>query len=745
MSGASITWRQRLAAAMQQHQAGQFLQAVALYQALASEKPDDPDVLHLLGMALDQAGHPAQGKPAIELAIRLSPQVAAYRVTLGNACRAMDDNASAEQAYKEALLLDGAAIEAHNGLGLLAQMRQDWAAARQHFDAALAVDAAYVDARFNRAVTDWRAGHVEAALEAMGGLLASHPVFMPQVLLLAQKTLGDKDIANARRLIGLLTAAGAPEESRLVLAGKLAALEGNASDAEQLYRSVLERSPNNIDALRLLSHLLLEEQNFAAALPLLEHAHQLLPRDVPIFSALGTALMRSGAHERAASVLRQVVAHDPDAIASWGELAMACVKLFRYEEAIAALRRMIELDPDNAASYASLSSYEAQVGNLVAAEDAIARAIALDPDSTITLGNLANLRDLQGQADAAEAIYKQLLERDPEDGTTHTNLALLQLRQGRYAEGWRHYFWRAKGRDWSSPDGSRGLPRWDGEMPLKTGRLLVWGEQGVGDQIVYSSTLAEIARRGVDIVQATDRRLVPLFARSIPGIEVVADDAVFDPAALGITCQYPLADVAALVRVTPQDFAKHPSAYLKADVQRAGAFRTKYAGLGKPLLVGVSWNSHNPRAGRNKSLLLSDMAPLLRDDDVAYVSLQYGKATEDAARLWQETGITVVQDPDVDPLADIDAQAAQIAALDMVVTVSTAAAHIAAGLGIPTLVLLRQDWGQLWYWGEGQATPWYSSVRLCRAARGASAADLVAQAVPALQDMLASLRRSRSR
>src|SRR5690606_17470147 len=98
------------------------------------------------------------------------------------------------------------------------------------------------------------------------------------------------------------------------------------------------------------------------------------------------------------------------------------------------------------------------------------------------------------------SLFRRQLAQRPEDAGTHCNLSFLLLRQRRYGEAWRHYRWRWKGPNWTTPEtGNRGLPRWDGAIPAP-GRLLVWREQGIGDQILYAGLLPELAARGLDIV-----------------------------------------------------------------------------------------------------------------------------------------------------------------------------------------------------------------------------------------------------
>lgn len=743
MTTAPPDWRQRLAAAMQHHQAGRLAEAVSLYHGLIAEHPEEADALHLLGLALTQSGNPAQGRPIIELAIRQAPDVAGYHVTLGHACRALGLPTEAATAYDTALILQRNSTEALSGLADLALERSDWATARSYLQQALATDASSAEVRFNLVRTDLLAGARDSALPALRALLAEIPAYAAQAVLLTKQMLDRQDADSTEQLLVLLAPFTKFASHLALLRGAAAALRGDHDRALAEYQAVLAQHPDNVDALRQLSQQFLHLEAFDKAVPLLERAQSLAPQDIAIATSLGIACARSGAYDRAVPILQQVVAQDPENIVAWASLSASLAGLFQYEAACTALRKLIALDPAQPVNYVNLAGYEAILGNLDAAEAACNAALAHDVRSALARGALANLRGQQGRDGEAEALYRELLAETPEDATTATNLGLLLLRQGRYADGWPFFAARMQGKGWSSADGSRGLPRWDGKMPPeKDGRVLIWREQGIGDEILYAGVLPDLVARGVDILLAADARLVPLFARSFPAIQVVADSPSLDPTAFGgATCQLPMADAVALLRRGARDFSTHPRAYLKADPQRTALLRQRYTVAGRKRVIGVAWSSHNPRVGRNKSLTLTDMIPLLQAPDAAYVSLQYGAAAADPAGLRATTGITVIQDPEIDPLADIDGQAAQIAACDMVLTISTAAAHLAAALGMPTLVLLRQDWGQLWYWGErGETTPWYPTARICRAARGARAEELVGQAVPALQEMLAALR-----
>ncbi len=736
----AIAWRQRLERAVALHQAGQFVEAIRLYGEVLSERPDEVDALHLLGVAFEQAGEPARGKPFVELAAKRAPQVSAYRNSLGNIYKALGDRDAAQLAYLEALRLDSRSAEAHNNLGLLAQQARDWQTARTHFRNAVQLDAGYLPARFNLAVTDWLDGGQISALESFAAVLPQAPEYLGQLVELAKGSLGAKDSEGVQRLLALLDRYGIPPADRGLLAGGLAALEGDVAQAEEQYRAALAHAPDYIEILRRLSRLLMEREAFAEAVPLLERALLLQPEEMPVITALGVALSRTNAHERAIPLLKQAAESQPELPSIWVDLAQSCSKLNRLDEACEALARLIELDPERADNYSTLAGFEARRGNLARAEALCHEALRRDPEGGFAFGNLANIRGLQNRFGEAEDLFRRQFAVRPDDPTTHCNFSYMLLRLRRYREGWQHYSWRWEGPSWTTPEtGNCGLPRWDGKVPAP-GRVLIWREQGIGDQILYASLLPELAARELDIVFSTEKRLVPLLGRSLPGIEVVAHDDKMDVASMGLVCQRPLGDIAELCRPDAESFSRHPACYLKADPQRVSELRAKYASLPGRYRIGVSWNSRNPNTGRHKSVSVEDMQPLLQLRDAAFVSLQYGEAAADVDRLPRGA---IYRDPDIDPLRDIEGQAAQIATLDLVVTVSTAAAHLAAALGIPTLILLPEAWGQLWYWGhEGEQTPWYPQVRICRGETGERVDDIVERAMPMVRAMLAQTAQS---
>ena len=162
---------------------------------------------------------------------------------------------------------------------------------------------------------------------------------------------------------------------------------------------------------------------------------------------------------------------------------------------------------------------------------------------------------------------------------------------------------------------------------------------------------------------------------------------------------------------------------MQPDSAQVAAARDRLAGRRAALglaadarAIGLSWRSGNAEFGLHKSAPLAAWAPILELPGLVFVSVQYGDTLAELASLETETGHRIWQDAAVDPLRDMDAAAAQMATLDLVITVSNTAAHLAGGLGIPTWLLLPSPGpGLLWYWGvAGESVPFYPSLRCFR-------------------------------
>ncbi|MDF1792671.1 MAG: tetratricopeptide repeat protein [Thalassobaculaceae bacterium] len=385
--------------------------------------------------------------------------------------------------------------------------------------------------------------------------------------------------------------------------------------------------------------------------------------------------------------------------------------LERGPAARSAFRRTVSLQPSHASAwrYLGIQAFTALDG--AAAEAAWRRSLMLDPGDPAALYNLFQARRQRGQWDQAirAGVWSSVLK--PEDDTGAFDLGMLYLALGRWADGWPLYDRRIRLSSARLRPDRFALPHWDGH-PNPALRLLVWCDQNVGDEMQFAQLIPDLCQRVGHVTVECDARLVPVFARSFPSISVIARS---EPPASGTAAdaQIPQGHLGRILRPASDSFAATPRKWLTADAGTADRLRRRYRDWAKGApVVGIAWKSAN-QVFRGKNVPLEDWVPVLRVPGVRFLSLQYGEVADDLATLRDLSGVTVLHDPAISALHDLDGFGAQLDAVDLVISISNSTIHQACGLGRPVWAMLhlRPDWR----WGvEGETCPWFPTLRLYR-------------------------------
>jgi hypothetical protein len=422
---------------------------------------------------------------------------------------------------------------------------------------------------------------------------------------------------------------------------------------------------------------------------------------------------QAGHLDEAEQLYRRALAIDPQNADCLHLLGMIAFQSGQLTRAAALIRQAIELHPAAASYHSNLGNVLQAEGNLDEAEACYRRALELKPGQAEVHLNLGHTLKAQGEVDSALASYRQALTLKPDMAEARVAESTALLLQGDFASGWQGFEFRWQTRDYDTPLRNYPQPMWRGE-PLTSGRLLVWGEQGIGDEIMFAGVIPDLLRAGLPCVVDCDPRLQPLFARSFPRVEVLSGYHQDCDAALNIAAHLPSGSLPALLRASRESFAAAVP-YLVAGPAQRGRFRDRYHD-GRPR-IGLAWHTTNRKSGRTRSIDLNLFAPLFSLPDLRWISLQYGDhgALEDEVLA---AAAPLLIDREVDQLADIDTFAAQVASMDLVITIDNSTAHLAAALGVPTWLLL--PFAPDWRWQQtGDRSPWYPSMRLFRqAARG---------------------------
>jgi len=418
---------------------------------------------------------------------------------------------------------------------------------------------------------------------------------------------------------------------------------------------------------------------------------------------------QAGRLPEAERIYRQILAIDARQSDGLHLLGMVAYQAGRHHDAIAMIRKAISINGTQAAYHSNLGTVLQSQGTLDEAATCYERALALQPDLAEVHTNLGNIFQALDKLDQAIASHEQALELKPELPEAHYNLGLAQLLKGSFSSGWPNLEWRWQTKDHETPMRDYPQPLWTGEE-LASGRLLIWGEQGVGDEIMFAGLIPEVIRGGNRCVLECDRRLQPLFARSFPEIDVVPrNDPTYTPEP-DIVAHLPSGSLPNLLRQSSAAFAATRSPYLFADPSARQRMRSRYADGRR--LIGLAWHTTNRKSGRDRSLDLAFFTPLFARTDIRWITLQYGDH-DDLEKQAVSAKSPILIDRDVDQLSDIDGFAAQVAAMDMVMTIDNSTAHLAGALGVPTWVML--PFARDWRWFQTREdSPWYPTLRLFR-------------------------------
>ncbi len=524
---------------------------------------------------------------------------------------------------------------------------------------------------------------------------------------------------------------------------------GRLEEAEALCAALVAYLPDNGAAWALRGQIALKRGQYEDAANHLERALTLVPDEPDVMLNRAMALHGTGRHHEALMMLKQVLKRDPAnatafvytglcrlALGLQGEaadafnaaltlrpewpdalegFAMLSLSLDRPEKALTFARRALQNEPGRLASLELAGHACEKLGEYEVAGAYYHEAAGLRPDVN-TVTKLAAALQRMGRHEDAITAYRHALKRTPDSAALQHAQSISLLALGRLAEGWPQYAKRLTGVSHETSRTAGGPPL---QAPPQPGmRVVAWADQGIGEQLLFASLLPDLIATSAALALECDYRLAPLLQRSFPEVAVCPHTEPPHPA----LAEFPdgrfcLSDAAAWFRKDFGDFPQRDG-YLTADPGLTAALRAKYqSGHRTPRpLVGISWRrADGSPLSDAKSLPLSRWGPVLHVAGCTFVNLQYGDTKAEIEEASETAGVRIVSDPSIDPLINLDGFAAQVAAMDLVISTSSASAHMAGALGKPVWTLLPVGVGSLWHWFLAREdSPWYPSMRLFR-------------------------------
>ena len=468
------------------------------------------------------------------------------------------------------------------------------------------------------------------------------------------------------------------------------------------YDRALALKPADVQTWNSRGNALRELNRFDEALQSYDHALALAPNHADAWSSRGNVQRALGQYDQALQSCERALALKPNDAQMLNNQSVVLNELRRPDDALKKFDAVVQLDPTYADAWNNRGNALRLLSQHSQALQSYERALALKPNDTLTLNNQGvALHELLRFADALKS-FEAALKIDPNCADAHWNGAVSHLLTGDFAQGWPAYEWRLKIKKLNIDTRHFQAPRWHGSEPLHNKTILLYAEQGLGDVIQFCRYAQQVAALGARVVLEVQPALKTLLA-NLAGVTTLISQGDALPA---FDYHCPLLSLP-LIFKTDLHSIKGAS-YIARDAHKVQAWRAQLQPSQRKK-IGVVW-SGNPKHtnDHNRSIALEQFQTIF-DEQIDYYCLQKEIKPGDAARFKQTPHLHFVGEQ----LNDFSDTAALIELMDLVITIDTSVAHLAAAMGKPVWILLPfiPDWRWLL---ERSDSPWYDSVRLLR-------------------------------
>jgi tetratricopeptide (TPR) repeat protein len=469
--------------------------------------------------------------------------------------------------------------------------------------------------------------------------------------------------------------------------------------------------------------------DFKTSLQCYESALALAPDHHEIANNLGRLAYRMGMRDIAEKLFIHYLAQCPDAYEASNNLACCQRDEHRYGDAVETLRPAINANPENPLLWNTLGTVLADQGEFAAAIPFFDEALRLDPKFDRARynrsGSKLQLGDPAGALIDCEAALKGHMAEHERVMMSLAHATML-LASGEVARGWAAYEARLSPH---FPDNTQFLidrPRWTDGDDLEGKTLLVMGEQGLGDEVLFANILPDVIEAlGPDgtLILALEKRLTGLFQRSYPQAQIGPHNtysvdgrtvrlARFVEDMQRVDLWTPLASLLTRFRPTVASYPDRPS-FLAADPERVAHWRGVLEQAPAGLKVGILWKSLRLDGSRMRFFSpFEGWRPVLATPGVTFVNLQYGDSDAETAYAREHLGVDIWTPPGIDLKNDLDEVAALTCALDLVLGPANATTNIGAACGAKVwLISTPGAWPKL----GTEAYPWYPAMRVFNA------------------------------
>ena len=494
---------------------------------------------------------------------------------------------------------------------------------------------------------------------------------------------------------------------------KLLLQKGLFDEALQKINFLLKIDKNNYEAFRDKSYIYFLKNDYIEAKKNIEKISKLRDDDFFGYNIKGLVYLKNNLFDEAKNLFETAIKINDRYVDSYNNLGACLLELEKLDEAKKVFNSAYKIDKKNVSTLINLANILSLQDDIVEAVKYYNEALNLDPNNQTILSNLAICYCRDSNEKEAKIFYDKAIKINPYDYKLMYAYCTLQLKLNNFDQSWELFDSRLlieKNKDKLINFNLVKNNLFNNLNIDRKDKLLVLREQGIGEEVLFSSIYPEIIDKFENLKIEADKRLVSIFSRSF-GKNIFVEDGYYSKSSKvsnfnKITYA---GNLIKLFRKNKDDF--NYDHYLTARKDIVYKYKEKLSAHKDKLRIGLSWKSVVNIYGSLKSLTIKDFEPLFKEERII-INLQYGDIDSDKRNILNQNKHLEVFN-DLDLFNDIESCIGLLKNLDVFITVSNSTAHFAGALGIPTILICPKKSSTYYYWNtQTGSSIWYKNVKV---------------------------------
>ena len=439
--------------------------------------------------------------------------------------------------------------------------------------------------------------------------------------------------------------------------------------------------------------------------------------DYIAINTLGLIYMAMKIYDKAEAVFKKAISIKSNYFPSYNNLGRNYYLINKRELAMSNFKMALKLNPNFNEAKNNIANILSETGRYSKAIEYYKSALSEGKQKSKILYNIGVAFAYLKEFKKAEEYYKESFKINPDDEELKKNYSYLLLTLQKYKKAWILHEGRLGLNDFTFKNSYFDIIKkylWKGEVLKKNESLLVIKEQGIGDEIIFSSMYADLIAKYPNCKIETDERLVSLFSRSFASSNTFVPYSFYSKSEKKLKKFTKVIYAGSLGKIYRNKISDFPKkSFLSSDENKSKKVNNLLKKLNNKIKIGIAWRSKRELLGSDKSINLELLLPILKINKFSFINLQYGDTLDEINDFKKKNNINIVTLKDVDLYNDFESISALLINLDLFITVSNSTAHLAAALGVPTWLIKPKNHAVFHYWNQPtNSTPWYPSVKL---------------------------------